>query len=227
MKVLIIENDPGIIETVSLVFERRWPHSEFLSASTGAKGLEMVEREAPDLVILDLGLPDVDGTEVLRDIRRFSEVPVIILSVRNDTSTIVQTLGGGADDYVTKPFDSMVLLARAKKAMERHRPPEGEIVIQEAGMVIDLTRQRVTLRGQPISLTSTEWAILKELVGSPGRMVTHRMLAEKLWGEEGSEIPSTIRSYIARLRKKLGDDPDNPVLIRTEYGIGYRFMARQ
>lgn len=231
MKVLIIEDDPATVEMVSLAFEFRWPGSILLSSDKGDKGAELVERESPDIVILDLGLPDIDGMKVLREIRQFSDVPVIILTARTEDGAIVQGLELGADDYVTKPFDSMVLLARVKSILGRIRMPQlrgtqSRVSRERDGLVIDLAARQVSVNGTPVALTATEWTLLSELMRNEGRVATQERLAEKLWGESAleMEISSTIRSYIARLRSKLGDNPENPRIILTERGSGYRFV---
>jgi len=227
LKVLIIEDDQATVEMVALAFEFRWPEATLVSTAKGAEGAELVEKESPDVVVLDLGLPDVDGMDVLREIRQFSDVPVIILTGRTEESAIVRGLEWGADDYVTKPFDAMVLLARVKNVLRRTQMPElrgdqGRIAGDR--LFIDLAARRVTVDGNPVALTATEWKLLSELVRNEGRVVSQERLAERLWGENAVEVASTIRSYIARLRTKLGDHPQAPKIILTEYGSGYRFV---
>ena len=227
MKVLLVEDDPAIVEIVSLAFEFRWPGWVLSSTDSGVKAVEMVETELPDVVILDLGLPDTDGIEVLQEIRRFSNVPIVILTARTEDSAVVRGLETGADDYVTKPFDSMVLLARVKNALGRTHMPQlrGEQRrIDAVRLTIDLSAHIVTIDNKPVALTATEWKLLSELVRNEGRLVTQEQLAERLWGENAFEAQSTIRSYVARLRTKLGDDPQNPRIILTERGTGYRFI---
>lgn len=227
MKVLVVEDDPAIVEIVSLAFEFRWPGWVLSSTDSGVKAVEMVETELPDVVILDLGLPDTDGIKVLQEIRRFSNVPIVILTARTEDSAVVRGLETGADDYVTKPFDSMVLLARVKNALGRTHMPQlrGEQRrIDAVRLTIDLSAHIVTLDNKPVALTATEWMLLSELVRNEGRLVTQEKLAERLWGENAFEAQSTIRSYVARLRTKLGDDPQNPRIILTERGTGYRFI---
>lgn len=223
----MVEDDPAIVEIVSLAFEFRWPGCVLSSTDSGVKAVEMVETELPDVVILDLGLPDTDGIEVLQEIRRFSNVPVVILTARTEDSAVVRGLETGADDYVTKPFDSMVLLARVKNALGGTHMPQlrGEQRrIDAVRLTIDLSAHIVTIDNKPVALTATEWKLLSELVRNEGRLVTQEKLAERLWGENAFEAQSTIRSYVARLRTKLGDDPQNPRIILTERGTGYRFI---
>ena len=227
MRVLIIEDDPATVEMVSLAFEIRWPEATLMSTAKGIEGIELVEKESPDVVVLDLGLPDIDGMKVLRDIRQFSDVPLIILTARTEDSAIVQGLEWGADDYVTKPFDSMVLLARVKNVLGRTWMPQlrgNQGRIAGGGLVIDLAARQAIVNGNPVALTATEWTLLSELVRNEGRVLSQQRLAERLWGEGPVESSSAIRSYISRLRTKLGDNPQNPRIILTEYGAGYRFM---
>ena len=227
MKVLVIEDDAATVEMLSLAFEFRWPESILISTDKGIKGAELVEKESPNVVILDLGLPDMDGIEVLREIRQFSNVPVIILTARTEDSDVVRGLELGADDYVTKPFDSMVLLARVKSVLGRTEMPQlrgTQSRVSAGGLVIDLAARQVMVNGTPVALTATEWTLLSELIQNEGRVVTQERLAHRLWGESTLEISSTIRSYVARLRIKLGDNPQSPKIILTERGTGYRFV---
>ena len=227
MKILIIEDDATTVDAVSLAFELRWPGSEVVSTARGIEGVEMVERETPDIVLLDLGLPDKDGLEVLPDIRTFSSVPVIILTARTDQTATIKGLELGADDYITKPFDPMELLSRVKAVLRRTSMPYlagDEGVVQESNLVIDLASHQVAVNGRPVSLTPTEWKLLSQLVRNEGRVVSHQMLADRLWGDEALGDPATMRRYISRLRDKLGDDPQSPHIILTEHGLGYRFV---
>ena len=229
MKVLIIEDDPATVDMISMAFQFRWPGTILLTSDKGETGIEMLEKELPDIVILDLGLPDTDGMKVLREIRGFSDVPLIILTARTEDSTIVQGLESGADDYITKPFDSMVLLARVRSILGRTRMPQlrgTQASITAGGIVIDLAARQVSMNGEMVALTATEWTLLAELAQNEGRLISQEKLAETLWGESAldMEISSTIRSYIARLRTKLGDTHETPRLILTERGSGYRFV---
>ncbi len=226
MKVLLIEDDPATVESVSLAFELRWPDTTFLSTGKGGEAAELVEKESPDVVILDLGLPDIDGMEVLHEIRRFSDVPVVILTGRTGDTDIIKGLEDGAEDYVTKPFNPMVLLSHVKSVLGRTHMPglrgeQSRIIV--GSLTIDLAARQVTLDDKRVALTATEWTILAELVRNEGRVVTQEQLAERLWGESVYEA-TTLRSYIAHLRAKLGDNPQNPSIILTERGTGYRFV---
>ncbi len=226
-KILVIEDNSATLETVSLAFEFRWPGAVILSTDKGTTGVELVEKESPDMVILDLGLPDIDGIKVLQDIRLFSDVPIIILTARTGDGYVVHGLEMGADDYITKPFDPMELLARVKNVLRRTRMPQlrgAQSKIAGGSLTIDLGAKQVTLDDKPIALTATEWTLLSELMRNEGRVVTQEQLAERLWGESAYEVPSTIRSYIARLRDKLDDNAQNPRIILTSHGTGYRFV---
>lgn len=227
MKVLIVEDDPATVETISLAFELRWSGTEVISTALGAEAAQLVEKESPDAVILDLGLPDEDGFKVLPEIRRFSDVPVIIVTCRGDQISVIKGLELGADDYITKPFDPMVLLSRVKSVLRRTSMPElmgNGGVVSGGNLVIDLAARRVTVDGNPVSLTATEWKLLSYLVRNEGRVVSQQTLAERLWEDEALEDTASIRKYISRLREKLGDDPHAPKVLLTEHGIGYRFV---
>jgi len=226
LKVLIVEDAPDIVETISLCFELRWPRVKVISTPEGSKGLTLAETESPDVIILDLGLPDMDGLGVLKDIRSFSNVPIIIVTVRGDEMDRVRGLELGADDYVTKPFSHIELLARIKAVLRRTRLPElqaGGKLFQSPGLTIDFTTRTVTVNGQPVRLTSTEYNLLHYLVLNEGATLTHRALLEKVWGEEYTNSPEYLKVYIQRLRNKLEKDPGDPQLLISERGVGYKF----
>jgi two-component system KDP operon response regulator KdpE len=179
-----------------------------------------------DLVVLDLGLPGIDGIEVIRRLRTWSSVPVIVLTVRDAPSDKVSALDAGADDYVTKPFAMDELLARMRAVHRRLAGAEdGAPVVRVGELEVDLPRQLVTRGGQPIHLTPTEFALLEQFVTHPGKLLTHRWLLQKVWGLGHTEQSHYIRVYVAGLRKKLEPDPASPALILTEPGVGYRWMA--
>lgn len=227
MKVLLIEDDPATVESVSLAFELRWPGTTFLCTGKGGEGVELVEKESPDVVVLDLGLPDIDGMQVLHEIRQFSDVPVVILTGRTGDTDIIKGLEDGAEDYVTKPFNPMVLLSHVKSVLGRARMPElrgNQARVDGKELSIDVASRRVTVRGKPVALTATEWVLLSELVRNESRVVSQQRLADRLWGADMVASESAIRQYISRLRTKLGDNPQAPTIILTEYGTGYRFM---
>ena len=227
MKVLIIEDAPDIVESISLCFELRWPEAEIISTPEGGKGLTLAETESPDVIILDLGLPDMDGLEVLKDVRAFSNVPIIIVTVRGDEMDKVRGLELGADDYITKPFSHMELLARIKAVLRRTRLLKlraKEKPFHNHRLTIDFATRTVTINKRPVRLTPTEYNLLHYLVLNEGTTLTHRALLEKVWGEEYTDSPEYLKVYIQRLRNKLEKDPTNPQLLISERGLGYKFV---
>jgi two-component system KDP operon response regulator KdpE len=177
-------------------------------------------------MLLDLGLPDLDGTEVIRRVRGFTELPIIVLSVRDGQHDKVAALDAGADDYVTKPFAMEELLARARAAMRRAQPGEPTPPsMRYGGLEIDLGRRLVTLDGDPLRLTPTEYLLLEALTTNPGKLLTHQWLLRKVWGQGYGTETTYLRTYVRALRKKLGDDAQAPQLIVTEPGVGYRWIA--
>jgi len=228
LKVLIIEDAPDIVESISLCFELRWPGVKVISTAAGSKGLTLAETESPDVIILDLGLPDMDGLEVLKDVRAFSSVPIIIVTVRGDEMDKVRGLELGADDYITKPFSHIELLARIKAVLRRTYMPElqaEEKPFYSSRLTIDFATRTVTINGQPVRLTPTEYNLLHYLVLNEGAMLTHRALLGKVWGEEYTDSPEYLKVYIQRLRNKLEEDPSNPQLLISERGLGYKFVS--
>jgi len=227
MKVLVIEDDPGIIEVVSLCFQLRWTGTTVISASAGHKGVELVEAESPDVVILDIGLPDIDGYQVLKEIRRFSDVPVLMLTVRGEDTDIAKGLELGADDYITKPFSHIELIARVQAVLRR---AQGLAVTDEerpfvsGKLSVDFNRNEVLLAGQPIKLTSTERKLLYYLIRNEGRILSHESLLAKVWGDTYVDARDLLRVHIQHLRQKLEDNSETPNIIVTEHGIGYKFI---
>jgi DNA-binding response OmpR family regulator len=227
MKVLVIEDDPGIIEVVSLCFQLRWAGTTLASASTGSKGVELVETESPDVVILDIGLPDMDGYQVLREIRRFSDVPVIMLTVRSEDTNIARGLELGADDYITKPFSHIELIARVQAVLRRSQGvsvSEEERPFSSGKLAVDFSRNEVSLEGKPVKLTSTERKLLYHLIRNEGRILSHESLLAKVWGETYIDARDLLRVHIQHLRGKLGDNSESPSVIVTEHGMGYKFV---
>ena len=224
MKVLLIEDDREIIEAISLAFQIRWPEAELVSTRLGEKGVEFVESEAPDIVILDLGLPDINGFEVLRQIRLFSHVPTIILTVRSDEADIVKGLEWGADDYITKPFRQMEFLARVKALIRRQSPSEEETLVS-GPLRLDATTGQLYCDGREIALTITESHILGHLMKNAGHVVTHMSLAEAVWGDDYPGVADSLKVHIRRLREKIEVEPSDPQLILTKTGVGY-FLAK-
>ncbi|MEO8423210.1 MAG: response regulator transcription factor [Actinomycetota bacterium] len=199
---------------------------EVTTVGTGEEGVLGVAETAPDLVLLDLGLPDVDGAEVIERIRAFSEVPIIVVSVREGQHAKVAALDAGADDFVTKPFGMEELLARSRAALRRRRPDEPTpSVVRFGDLTVDLARRLVTRGDVALHLTPTEYALLEALVSNPGKLLTHGWLLRKVWGRGYGTETTYLRTYIRALRRKLGDDASAPGLITTEPGVGYRWVA--
>ncbi len=227
MKVLVIEDDPGIIEVVSLCFQLRWSGTTVISAANGHKGIELVEAESPDVVILDIGLPDIDGYQVLREIRRFADVPVLMLTVRGEDTDVAKGLELGADDYITKPFSHIELIARVQAVLRR---AQGLAVTDEerpfisGKLSVDFNRNEVMISGQPIKLTSTERKLLYYLIRNEGRILSHESLLTKVWGDTYVDARDLLRVHIQHLRQKLEDSAESPIIIVTEHGIGYKFI---
>ncbi len=224
MKVLLIEDDREIVDAISLAFQIRWPEAILTSTRLGKKGVELVESEEPDIIILDLGLPDINGFEVLREIRLFSNVPTIILTVRSDEADVVKGLEWGADDYIIKPFRQMELLSRVK-ALIRRRSHSEEEPISSGPLRLDVTTGELFCNEKEIALTVTESLILGHLMKNAGHVVTHSSLAEAVWGDDYPGTVDSLKVHIRRIREKIEADPSHPQLILTRTGIGY-LLAR-
>ncbi|MEY2562394.1 MAG: two-component system, OmpR family, operon response regulator KdpE [Verrucomicrobiota bacterium] len=220
---LIIEDEKQIRRLLRIALEGA-DHQVF-EAETGQAGLTEIVHRRPDVVLLDLGLPDMEGIKVLRRLREWTRVPVLILSVRDDPEEKVGALDAGADDYVTKPFDTAELLARVRVIQRRSIVETGEPVFESGSLTVDLSARRVTLAGTEVRLTPTEYALLRALVQHAGKVVTHRQLLRTVWGEKAESQAQYLRVYITHLRKKLESGADAPQLIRTEVGIGYRLST--
>jgi two-component system KDP operon response regulator KdpE len=224
MKVLIIEDDKEIVDAISLAFQIRWPEAKVVSTRLGEKGVELVESETPDIVILDLGLPDINGFEVLRQIRLFSSVPIIILTVRAEETDIVKGLEWGADDYIVKPFRQLELLARVRALIRRQTPAEEETLVV-GPLRLEATTGQLLHNNKEIALTITESRLLSQLMRNAGHVVTHSSLAEAVWGNDYPGAADSIKVHIRRLREKIEADPSHPQLVLTKAGVGY-FLAR-
>ncbi len=228
MRILIVDDEPDVIESVQLGLTLQWREVEVLSAHDGETALDAVEKEKPDVVLLDIGLPGKDGFEVLRELREFSDVPVVMLTARDDAMDKVKGLELGADDYVTKPFNHLELMARVRAVLRRHgmpAPASRAPSFKSGELEVDFARQEVRLRGERVDLTPTEYKLLYHLVRNAGHVLQHGTLLAKVWGRDYIDETDYIRVYIRRLRDKLGDDPDNPRYIQTERRLGYRFIA--
>jgi two-component system KDP operon response regulator KdpE len=194
-------------------------------AATGQEGITQAAQHPPDIVLLDLGLPDMDGVTVLKRLREWSRVPVVVLTVREREEDKVAALDNGADDYVTKPFGTAELLARLRVA-QRHAAPTAESPIFRTGeLEVDLTARVVKLKGREVKLTATEYSLLRLFVQHAGKVLTHRQILKEVWGPNYVEQTHYLRVYIAHLREKLESEPSKPRLITTESGIGYRLLA--
>ena len=224
-KVLIIEDNPQIVNSISLALEAEWPHAALLSTRMGEEGVDLVGTEHPDVVVLDLGLPDRDGLDVLQEIRLFSSVPVVVLTVRQEEQDTTRALGLGANDYITKPFKMKELLARLKVQLRRQTPSGEDAPIIYGPLRLDPATFELTYGSREISLTVVEGHILRQLMLNAGRVVTYTRLAEAVWGDE--EYPGavvTLRTYIRQLRQKLQPAPSDPKLILTKASVGYSLV---
>jgi two-component system KDP operon response regulator KdpE len=227
MRILVVDDEPDVVESIRLGFDLQWREVEILGASDGETALDLVERERPDIVLLDIGLPGRDGFDVLRELRTFSDVPVVMLTARDDAMDKVKGLELGADDYVTKPFNHLELMARVRAVLRRHDlpPPATRAPSFRSGdLEVDFARQEARLRGERIDLTPTEYKLLYHLVRNAGHVLQHGTLLAKVWGREYVDETDYVRVYIRRLREKLGDDPEHPRYIQTERRLGYRFL---
>jgi two-component system KDP operon response regulator KdpE len=223
-KILIIDDEPQIRRVVRHALEGEV--QAVLEAATGREGIDLAASERPALVILDLGLPDVEGASVCRDIRSWSTAPIIVLSARHSDREKVQMLDLGADDYVTKPFSTHELLARVRAQLRRARLTSrlGEHGPTEIdGLRVDVARRTVSRDGDPIHLTPTEWDLLRAFLKFAGRTLTHQQIFSEVWGRASGDAQSYLRVHIANLRRKIERDPVRPSLIITEPGVGYRF----
>ena len=221
MRVLLVDDDATLRQTLAIGL--RAEGHDVLVAADGRSALQAVTEDQPDLVVLDLGLPDLSGVEVLRQLRSFSRLPVVVLSARDGSGDKVEALDLGADDYVTKPFGADELLARIRAAARR---AGSDLPVVEAGsLTIDVPARRVTRDGAVVRLTPTEWGLLEVLVRHPGRLVSQQDLLHEVWGPSYSRETNYLRVYVAGLRKKLEDDPASPRHLLTEAGMGYRFVV--
>ncbi len=224
-RVLVVDDEPTILRAVRINLERHG--FQVATAETGEQALDLAARHPVDLIVLDLGLPDLDGLEVVQQIRARTSTPIIILSVRESEGDKVRALDVGADDYLTKPFGVEELLARIRVAL-RHaaRPPQGTAAVFRTGdLEIDLELRRVTVGDREIHLTPTEYELLKAFATHPNKVLTDLMLLRQVWGPEYATEAHYLHVYVARLRKKLEADPQNPSYLVTEPGVGYRLLA--
>ncbi|MEU4190309.1 response regulator [Kribbella sp. NPDC026611] len=221
-RVLVIDDEPQLVRALQINLKARG--YEVHLAGTGASALRVAAQYPPDLVILDLGLPDFDGVEVIRGLRGWTEAPILVLSGRTDQTDKVEALDAGADDYVTKPFGIDELLARMRAVLRRSSVAPDEPVVTVGGATVDLAAKRVTLEtGEDIRLTPTEWHLLEVLVRHPGKLMSQRQLLTEVWGPGYESASGNLRFYMGQLRRKLEQDPARPKHLLTEPGMGYRF----
>src|SRR6516162_1998000 len=220
-RVLVVDDEPQILRALRINLRVRG--YEVDTAASGKQALETAARHPPDLVILDLGLPDLNGVEVIGGLRGWSTAPIIVLSGRAESTDKVEALDAGADDYVTKPFGMDERLARLRAAVRRASPAPEAPVVTTDDFTVDLADKRVTRDGQDVRLTPTEWQLLEVLVRHAGRLVTQRQLLAEVWGPGYQNEAHYLRVYVANLRRKLEPDPSAPRHLLTEPGIGYRF----
>ena len=226
MRVLIIDTDPDTREAVSLTFGMAWPDSATTSACTGESGISLAGSESPSLVILEIDLPDMDGFTICQEIRRFSDVPIIMLTERNKESDIVRGLQVGADDYIVKPFRGLVFMARVKAVLRRAEPTPsivGDQVFECGELRVDYATAKVFLGERRIGLTPTEYRLLCQLLKSAGKVVPSRTLLGQVWGRDYLDETRYLKVHIKHLRNKLGDDSAAPTYIFTERNVGYGF----
>jgi two-component system KDP operon response regulator KdpE len=222
--VLVVEDDAPLRRALRTSLRAR--DLDVHESASGEDALVVAADRRPDIVLLDLGLPGIDGIETLTRLRAFTDVPVIVLTARERAADKVAALDAGADDYVTKPFDTDELLARVRAALRRTPQPEtGPAVVRCDGLEIDLLQRQVRVGGAPVHLTRTELALLEVLVRNPGKLLAHDYLLRQVWGPGYGSQSNYLRVYVRQLRRKLGDDAASPRLILTEPGIGYRWIA--
>ena len=223
--ILVIDDEPQILRALKTILRER--DFRVTTAGTGEEGLALAAAEPPDLVVLDLSMPKMDGIEVCARLREWTQLPILVLSVRGGERDKVAALDVGADDYLTKPFGIEELLARIRVGLRHAALAKGSpsVVISSGPIVIDLSTRQVTLDGAAVRLTPTEYRLLAYLSGHAGRVLTHQTLLANVWGDEYRGHTEYLRVYMRQLRKKLEPDPDDPQILLTEPGIGYRFVT--
>ncbi|MFI8293756.1 response regulator [Streptomyces sp. ms191] len=224
-RVLVVDDEPQIVR--ALVINLKARKYEVDAAPDGATALRLAAERHPDVVVLDLGLPDIDGVEVIKGLRGWTRVPILVLSARQTSDEKVEALDAGADDYVTKPFGMDELLARLRAAVRRAEPvggaEDGVVLVEAAGFTVDLAAKKVHRDGRDVRLTPTEWHLLEVLVRNSGRLVSQKQLLQEVWGPSYGTETNYLRVYMAQLRRKLEADPSHPRHFVTEPGMGYRF----
>ncbi len=219
IRILVVDDERSIRRFLDASLSGQY---EVVQAADGEEALRAVVNERPDLLILDLGLPDIDGVEVTRRLREWTQIPIIVVSVREQESDKIAALDAGADDYLTKPFGAGELMARIRVALRRTTQPESQAVFTSGDLTIDLTSRKVSVDGNEISLTPTEYDILKALVQHVGKVLTHRQLLRTVWGISYEDENHMLRVNVSNLRRKVEKDPARPQHVITEPGVGYR-----
>ncbi|MEW2613261.1 response regulator [Streptomyces sp. NPDC047880] len=222
-RVLVVDDEPQIVRALEINLKARTYEVDV--AHDGATALRLAAARLPDVVVLDLGLPDMDGVEVIRGLRGWTRVPILVLSARHSSDEKVEALDAGADDYVTKPFGMDELLARLRAAVRRAEPArgEGDVIVDTGEFTVDLAAKKVDRGGKDVRLTPTEWHLLEVLVRNTGRLVGQKQLLQEVWGPSYGRETNYLRVYMAQLRRKLEADPSHPKHFITEPGMGYRF----
>jgi two-component system KDP operon response regulator KdpE len=220
--ILVVDDEPQIRRVLRSTLSFRG--YEIVESSTGEQALELAPKVKPDLILLDVNLPGISGIETCRELRRFTAVPIIMLTVRNAERDKVVALDAGADDYVTKPFGIEELLARVRASLRRHSAEEAIPPFQSKDFSVDFEERRVTVSGEAVHLAPKEFEVLKHLISQQGKPVTHRRLLQSVWGPEYGEETENLRVVINQLRKKIEKDPTQPKYILTEPWVGYRFQ---
>jgi two-component system, OmpR family, KDP operon response regulator KdpE len=219
--VLIVEDEPQLLRALAINLRAR--RYDVQTAADGTTALTLAGRRPPDLVILDLGLPDIDGIDVIHGLRGWSQIPIVVLSARQDQADKVAALDAGADDYLSKPFGMDELLARLRAALRRATPEDNQPAVTIGAFTVDLATKTVTGGGETVRLTPTEWHLLQVLVRNAGKLVGQPQLLRELWGPGYETQTNYLRVYMAQLRRKLEPDPSRPQHLLTEPGLGYRF----
>jgi DNA-binding response OmpR family regulator len=222
MDVLVIEDNPMIVEALTLTLNMRWQGLKLFTASTGKQGIAVIEKEPLDLILLDLGLPDIDGLEVLKQIRLQHNTPLIIITIRDDEREIVRGLEFGADDYIVKPFREMELLARINALLRRHHIKDAENILTYKSWRLDRSQNTLAILDKTIRLTHTESVVVETLMAAKGDIVSLPDIANRVWGRYFEVSSDAIRVYIRRLRIKIESNPDHPKIIVTASGCGYK-----
>jgi two-component system KDP operon response regulator KdpE len=220
-RVLVVDDEPTLVRALSINLRAR--SYQVTTAASGGEALQLAAQFPPDVVILDLGLPDMDGTEVIAGLRGWTQVPIVVLSARDRQGAKVDALDAGADDYIVKPFGMDELLARLRAALRRSSPVEGQPVVVTDSFTVDLAARRVRSAAGEVKLTPTEWHLLEVLVRHADQTVDHKTLLHEVWGPSYSGQANYLRVYMAALRRKLEPDPGTPRYLVTASGLGYRF----